>query len=162
MKREERFELVYIGKDGTERRCYPRSVAKKEENLRVCKEQGIKVISCKKLYPFNMMKNQHNFALIANIAYNTMWDMEHEERPWNTDEYNRLAETREKAERFFTMPLPIAWVPWEDYKEMKELAIAAECHRDAACARAHSATENDYSAAAPWKAPGMSARDFVR
>ena len=167
MKREERYELVYIGKDGVEKRCYPRSTAKKEENLRVCKEKGIKVISCKKLYPFNTMKNQHNFALIADICYNTMWDMEHEEKPWNRDEYERLQETRDKAEKYFTYDLPVAWVPWEEYKEMKELAVAAECHRDAACARARNYEYDDRDSDwrpgdAPWNAPGMSVSDFIR
>lgn len=163
MKREERFEMVYINGNGEEKRCYPRSVEKKEANIKFAKEHGLKVISCKKLYPFSMERNQHNFELIANICYNTMWDMEHEEKPWNSDEYERLQETREKAEKYFTYDLPIAWVPWEEYKEMKELAVAAECHRDEANARARAYRDSDWRPGdAPWEAPGMSVSDFIR
>ena len=38
MKHEERFDLAYIGKDGTEKHCYPRSREKRDENLRFCEE----------------------------------------------------------------------------------------------------------------------------
>ena len=163
MKREERFELIYIGKDGAEKRCYPRSNTKKEENIRICEENGLKVVSCRKLYPFSTMRNQHNFELIANICSNTLYDMDMGVIPMNEAEFDRLQKTRDQAEKYFTYDLPIAWVPWEEYKEMKELATAAICHRDEANARAQSYRDSNWRPGdAPWKAPGMSARDFVR
>ena len=165
MKREERYALTYINGKGETKVCYPRSTETKDVNLRICKEHGYKVVSCKKLYPFNTYRNQHNFELIANICYNTMWDMNNGEIPYNEAEYDRLYETRTKAEKYFCYDLPVAWVPWEEYKEMKELAAAAVCHRDAACARAreHDYRDSDWRPGdAPWDAPGMSARDFVR
>lgn len=136
MKREERFELVYINAKGEKKTCYPRSKEKRDENLRICKENNIEVVSCKKLYPFNTNRNQHNFMLIYNICRNTMSDMQLGDIPWDDDEYERLYARSEKAGEFFCKELPIAWVPWEEYCEMREMAAAAECHRDAACARA--------------------------
>lgn len=165
MKREERYALTYISaKTGTEKVCYPRSKAKRDEQLAICKANGIKVVSCKKLYPFSTNRNQHNFALIANICFNTMYDMQHGEIKWDDAEYDRLAKTREKAEEYFCYELPVAWVPWETYCDMKEIAAAAICHRDAACALAREEDPRDSDwrpGDAPWDAPGMSARDFI-
>ena len=165
MKRETRFEIIYA-KDGVEKHCYPRSIEKKEENLRVIHERVYKLLACKKLYPFSTMRNQHNFELIANITYNTMWDMRNGEAEWNAAEYDRLQEIHDKAVEFECMDLPVAWVPWETYCEMKEMAAGAICHRDAACALAREEADRRDSewrpGDAPWKAPGMSARDFIR
>lgn len=165
MKHEERFDLAYIGKDGTEKHCYPRSREKRDENLRFCEEHGVKVLSCKKLYPFSTMRNQHNFMLIYNICFNTMTDMQDGEIEFDEAEYERLEATRDKAGEFFCMELPIAWVPWETLCEMREMAAAAEWHRDAANARAREerdARDSDWRPGdAPWNAPGMSARDFI-
>lgn len=137
MKKEQKWELRYISKkDGKEYNCYSNSEEKKNEQLRICKERGIKVIHCKKLYPFSTMKNQHNFELINNICHNTMYDMEAGEIEWNKAEYDRLADLQEKAERFFLLPLPVAWLPWEDWKDAKELASMAVIHRQNACIEA--------------------------
>lgn len=132
--REERWELRYISqKDGKEKNCYPRSKEKKDEQLHICKDRGIRVIHCKKLYPFSTIKNQHNFELVNNICYNTMWDMNHGEIDYNAAEYDRLEAMREKAERFFCLPLPVAWLPYEDWKDANELANMAIMHRQDAC-----------------------------
>ena len=170
-QREDRYELRYISlKDGTEKRCYPRSKAKRDEQLAICKERGITVVSCKKLYPFSTMKNQHNFELIYNICFNQMGDMEMGDIEWNSEEYDRLAARRDKAGEFRCMELPVVWVPWETFQEMREMAAAAECHRDAACALAEAEREarreadrsSDWRPGdAPWNAPGMSVSDFI-
>ena len=132
--REEKWELRYISKkDGKEKNCYPRSKANKDEQLRICKEHGSRVIHCKKLYLFSTIKNQHNFELINNICYNTMWDMDHNEIEYNEAEYDRLEAMKEKAERFFCLPLPVAWLPYEDWKDANELANMAIMHRQDAC-----------------------------
>lgn len=163
MKREERFEMVYINGNGEEKRCYPRSVEKKEANIKFAKEHGLKVVSCKKLYPFSMERNQHNFELISNICSNTMYDMDMGVIPMDEAEFDRLAALREKADKYFCYDLPIAWVPWDELKEMKELAAAAICHRDAANAMARSYRDSDWRPGdAPWDAPGMSVSDFIR
>ena len=137
MKKETRYELRYISKkDGTEKSCYPRSEAKKNEQLALCREHGVRVIFCKKLYPFNTEKNQHNFMLIANICSNRMHDMNMGEIEYNAAEYDRLEALKEKADRLFCAELPIAWLPWEEWTAAKELSTMAITHRQEACVAA--------------------------
>ena len=134
--KETHYELRYISKSGEEKVCYPRSEEKKNANLALCREKGIRVISCKKLYPFSMEKNQHNFELIRNICYNRMSDMDSGEVPYDAEEYARLSELNEKANEYWCLPLPIAWLPWETYRDAKELAQMAILHRQNACIEA--------------------------
>ena len=134
--KEERWEMVYEGRDGTIKRCYPRTKDKVKENKEKLSELGLKLVSCTKLYPFNTYKNQHNFMLIDNICYNRMHDMEDGEAEYDQEEYDRLYELQQKAERFFLMPLPIALVSWDDWKEMKEMSENAIIHRQNACIEA--------------------------
>lgn len=135
-KREQRYELRYVSRiDGTEKVCYPRSEEKKEEQIAICKQKGITVLSCKKIYPFSTEKNQHNFELIHNICMNAMHDMEVGETEFDDDEYSRLEELKNKAEKYFLLPLPIAWIPWEELREANELANLAILHRQEACIR---------------------------
>lgn len=132
--REERYELRYISRfTGTEKICYPRSTEKKNEQLAICREKGIRVISCKKLYPFSTERNQHNFELIRNICFCARYDMDMADGPVDEAEYSRLLELEEKAERFFCLPLPVAWIPWEDWRDANELATMAIIHRQEAC-----------------------------
>lgn len=134
MIREQRWELRYVSiKDGKEKNCYPRSEEKKNEQLAICREKGIKIIHCKKLYPFSTMKNQHNFDLIHSICFCAMHDMLHGEAEWNEAEYDRLEAMDEKAQKFFGLPLPVAWLPYEDWRDAKELANMAIMHRQDAC-----------------------------
>ena len=168
MKREDHFEIVYINDRGETCYCYPRSIEQRDRNVEYLNRRNMKIVRITKLYPFNTYKNQHNFDLINNICANTMYDMESGEIEWDDAEFERLEKTRRKAQEFFAMPLPIAWVPWPTYKAMKEMSAAAVCHRDEANARAQArryADERDSDwrpGDAPWKAPGMSASDFVR
>lgn len=134
--KETRYELRYVSKSGQEKVCYPRSEEKKNSNLALCKENGIRVISCKKLYPFSMEKNQHNFELIRNICLNAMFDMDSGEVPYDKAEYDRLSALSEQAERLWCLPLPIAWIPYETLREAKELAHMAILHRQNACIEA--------------------------
>ena len=170
MKREEVYQFTYINSMGKEKTEQVKSKKRLEDCLQLCKELGYKVINSNKLYPFSTMKNQHNFFLIYNIAFNAMNDMEDGTTPWDADEYNKLIATRYKAGEYMTMPLPVVWVPWNTYKEMKEMAVAAICHRDAANARARAHQEEEEADGrdsdwrpgdAPWNAPGMSASDFI-
>ena len=133
-KREERYALTYVSKkDGSTKVCYPRSAEKKDEQLAICKANGIKVVSCKKLYPFSTEKNQHNFMLIANICFNRIHDMENGDIPYDEAEIERLEAQKEKADRFFCLDLPVAWLPYEEWKEAKEMATMAVIHRQEAC-----------------------------
>ena len=100
MRNEQRYALTYKLADGTVKTCYPRTEQKKNENLELCKSRNITVVSCKKLYPFSTVKNQHNFELINNICYNTMYDMATGNIEMNEAEYERLSAMKEKAERF--------------------------------------------------------------
>lgn len=134
--KEQRWELRYVSlMNGEEKCCYPRSEEKKNEQIALCKEKGITVISCKKLYPFSTEKNQHNFELIHNICMNRINDMYIGEAEWDDDEIKRLEELKEKSEEFFCLPLPIAWLPWEKHCEARELANMAIMHRQDACIR---------------------------
>ena len=131
--REQRFALTYKMPNGTVKTCYPRTEAKKAENLALCEKYGYKVVSCKKLYPFSTMKNQHNFELIRNICYNTMYDMNTGEIEMNEAEYDRLEAMMQQAEKFFCLELPVAWLPYEELRLAKELANLAIMHRQDAC-----------------------------
>ena len=141
-KRVEKWGIWYSvpTADGNWADKYIRVTSKErlEHNLGRIKELGYRLDKYRKLYPFNMEKNQHHFELIHNIVMNELYDIWHGEKKVSNEEYERLEETKEKAERFFCAELPIAWVPWEDYKEMKEFSVAAEIHRDEANARARS------------------------
>lgn len=134
-KKEQRWELEYVSlKDGSVKHCYPRSEEKKNEQLAFCKEKGIKVNHCKKLYPFNMEKNQHNFDLIHNICLNRIHDICcMGEKEQYDGELERLEEMAELTEKLFCLPLPIAWIPWEVWKDAKEVSQMAIIHRQNAC-----------------------------
>lgn len=139
MKREQVWEMRYIvTKDGeqVERVCHPRSEEQRDSNMRKAKELGYKVVSCKKLYPFSTQKNQHNFALVGNICSNRMYDIAMGEQEQYEREYEKLEGMKEKADKFFCYPLPVAWVTWEDLCEMKELSSMAILHRQESCIRA--------------------------
>lgn len=112
------------------------SKEKLNHNLDLIKKYGYRLDKYRKLYPFNMEKNQHNFELIHNIAMNELYDIWNGLKKVSDEEYARLEEAKEKSEKFFCAELPIAWIPWDEYEQMKEMATAAEIHRDAANARA--------------------------
>ena len=133
-KKEDRYEMRYVMPEtGESKTCYPRTKEQRDRNKAYCKEKGIKILSCKKLYPFNTYKNQHNFELIRNICYNIRHDMDFGDIPMDEEEYERLSELEEKADRFFLLPLPVAWIPWEEHEEAQELATMAVLHRQNAC-----------------------------
>lgn len=140
MKKEQRWEMRYevptANGNWSEKVCYPRSEEQRDSNKQKAKELGYRIISCKKLYPFSTNKNQHNFELISNICYNRMYDIMMGEQEEYEGEFEKLEDMKEKAEKFFCYPLPVAWVTWEDYREMKELSAAAILHRQEACIRA--------------------------
>lgn len=135
MKREQRWELRYVAK-GEDRVCYPRSEEKKNENLAKCKQYGYEVVSCKKLYPFNTYKNQHNFELIHNIVMIELYDIWSGDKSVSNAEYDRLQSLRERTEKYFGARLPVAWVPWDVWKDMKEISENAIIHRQNACIEA--------------------------
>ena len=133
MTKEQRFEFTYKLTNGTVKKCYPKSEEQKARNIEICAAKGYKVVSIKKLYPFSTIKNQHNFELISNICFNTMHDMESGEISFDSAEYDRLSDLKEKAERFFELPLPVAWLPYEVWRDANELANMAILHRQEAC-----------------------------
>lgn len=136
MFREQKWELVYGVKteSGEDiRSCRINGEDRKARNLEICKERGYRVVSCKKLYPFSTERNQHNFMLISNICSNRMHDMLMGDLEYNEVEFSRLAELKDKADEFFCLPLPVAWMTWEKHEEAKELAMMAINHRMNVC-----------------------------
>jgi hypothetical protein len=136
-KKEDRWEFHYQApaEDGgwTDKYCYPRSKEKVTANREACRAKGYKVISVKKLYPFNTYANQHNFELIHNIAMNELYDIDRGDKKASDEEIERLEYLRDKSEQFFCLPLPVAWLPWETWSEAKEFAQNAIIHRQNAC-----------------------------
>ena len=132
-KKEEHFRMELEYPDGKTKYIYPIGREKVNSNKEYCKKHDIKVLSCKKLYPFNMWNNQHNFELIYNICWNRLWDMDNGEAPYDKEEYNRLWKMKERAGYFETMGCGVVWLPYEEWKEAKEMASNAVIHRQEAC-----------------------------
>jgi hypothetical protein len=121
---EQRYKIDYEV-DGKIKSCYPRSEADKDKSLEICKEKGYKVIKVTKLYPFSTKKNQHNFMLVKNRCHNIMYDMDLNIVPYNRREYNRLFDLAQKADKFFGLELPVAWLDYDTLKEAKRVAQMA-------------------------------------
>lgn len=141
MEKEQRWEQRYAvptaGGNWSEKVVYPKSEAQRDANKKKCNELGYRYISCKKLYPFSAEKNQHNFELISNICSNRIHDICCFGEPEEYEgELGRLQEMKEKAQKYFCYSLPVAWVTWEEHREMKELSSMAILHRQEACVRA--------------------------
>ena len=132
-KKENRYRMKVEFQNGTVKTYYPKSVEQKDKNIRTCKEKGYKILECVKLYPFNTYANQHNFELIYNICFNTIADMEDGEMPWDDELLDVLEKRRERAGEFRSLPLPVAWLPYKDWAEAKEMATAAILHRQDVC-----------------------------
>lgn len=109
---------------------------KLKKNKDICRDAGFEIVSITKLYPFSTMKNQHNFDLIHSICFNHMCDMESGEIEWDDKTYEALEEMRQDAEEFFTLPLPVAWLPYDKWSRATELARIAVMHRDQRCIEA--------------------------
>lgn len=130
--KELRYKIDYEV-NGEIKSCYPKSEESKNKNLEICKERGYKVIKTTKLYPFSTNKNQHNFMLVKNRCYNTMYDMDMGNIPYNKTEYNKLYELAEKADKFFGLELPVAWLDWQTIREAKKIAQIAVNYRTETC-----------------------------
>lgn len=129
--KEDKWEFKYE-QDGRTRYCYPTSKEMIERNRERCKENGWTVVSVKKVYPFSTERNQHNFELIRNVCFNRMHDMDMGDIPYDEQAYDRMADLRERAEQYMGLPLPVAWLPYEQLKEAKEIVAMAHEHRYAA------------------------------
>ena len=123
-KREQRFRVEYE-KNGEKRVYIAKSEEYKNKAMETCERKGWKILKITKLYPFSTNKNQHNFELVKNRCFNIMHDMEVGNIPYNKEEYNRLAEIREKASDYFSLELPVAWLDWNTLKEVKEISQLA-------------------------------------
>ena len=135
-KRENRYEFIYEFTKNGERitkTIYPKSKEKMNECKEKCKTYGYKVISVKKLYPFNTYANQHNFSLINDIVFCELHDIDMGDKKVSKEEYDRLESLKERSEKYFLKELPVAWVTWEEWKDMKEIAEMAIIHRQNAC-----------------------------
>ena len=132
MEKQQKWQFKYE-KNGEVKYCYPQSKEQIEKNREVCKKNGYKVISVKKLYPFSTEKNQHNFDLIHNLAMIELYDIWDGSKKVSDEEYDRLEKMKERSEYFFCLPLPIAWLTWDEWEEANEMAMSAIVHRQEAC-----------------------------
>lgn len=128
-----RYALTSANGQRIEKVCYPKSKEQIEKNKAACVRAGYEFISCKKLYQYNTYRDQHNFELIYNVCYNQMTDMEDGEIPYDNDKYIELEARRDRAAFFRELPLPTAWLTWDEWNEAKEMAAAAREHRANAC-----------------------------
>ena len=133
MKYQNKWRFEYETKSGEKKVCYPQSKEKVEENKRVCRENGLRVISVKKLYLFNTEKNQHNFELIHNLAMIELYDIWNGVKSVSDEEYERFEQLKERSERFFSLNLPMAYLTWEEWQEANEMAMMAVLHRQETC-----------------------------
>ena len=137
MKKENLWEFKYgvptAGGYESIKTLIVRSKEKIADLKQQCQELGYRIVSCKKLYPFSTNKNQHNFDLIQSICYCRMHELMNGEPEAYKGEFEKLEWAYRKAQEFFCLPLPVAWITWEDYKDAKELANMAILHRQDAC-----------------------------
>jgi len=98
---------------------------------------AIKIINGVKCYPaFNTEAHAHDFEYQRNHALNTMWDMDHDEIPYDGKAYAELEQTVEKAEAILArLSWPLTYLPWDLYKHAKDTIAWAGCARDAAMRR---------------------------
>lgn len=126
--KEDKWEFKYeVG--GQTKFCYPRDKEQIEYCRRKCAELGGEVLSVKKVYPFSTEKNQHNFELIRNVCSNRMHDMDMGDIPYDEEAYDKMDDLKERAEQYMGLPLPVAWLPYEQLKEAKEIVAMAHEHR---------------------------------
>lgn len=129
---EQRYRIDYKV-NGEIKSCYPKNEESKNKNLELCKKLNYKVINIVKLYPFSTSKNQHNFMLVKNRCYNKMYDMDTNVIPYDSNEYNKLYELAEKADRLFSLELPVAWLDGNTLKEAKRISKMAIDYRIDTC-----------------------------
>lgn len=131
--KEQRWGVRYTLKSAmgadVEKAVMVRSKEKMDDIVARCKEAGYRVVEAGKLYPFSMAKNQHNFLLISNICFSRMHDMEIGAVPEDNEEYKRLQDLRHRAQKYMSYIDPVAWVTWNEYKDMKELSTMAVLKR---------------------------------
>ena len=132
----EHFRITYRKPDGEETYRHVTGKDKRDEVKQMLKDKGNTIISCKKLYPFSTNKNQHNFELIRNVCMNRIYDIDAGEPMTDEHELERLYAIKEKADKYWGLELPVAWLPWEELQEAKELCVGAIEHRANACIEA--------------------------
>ena len=98
---------------------------------------AIKIIGGVKHYPaFNTEAHAHDFEYVRNHAQNTMWDMDHDEIPYDSKAYAELERTVEQAEAVLSrLSWPLTYLPYDLYRFAKETIGWAACARDAATQR---------------------------
>lgn len=104
-----------------------------ESHKKYYSAHGFKFLSVTKLYPFSTQKNQHNFELIFNVCSNQLHDNRMGEVKLSEEEVKELCSLRKKADEFRSLALPVAWLPWETWKQAKEVSEMARAHRINAC-----------------------------
>ena len=121
---EQKFEIKYETSEGV-KTIRVKNEEAKVRYLEILNDKGYKVIKTTKLYPFSTNKNQHNFMLVKNRCYNLMYDMDMGNIKYNEKEYNMMTELAAKADKFFSLELPVAWLDWNSIREANKIARMA-------------------------------------
>lgn len=135
-RKVEHFRITYQKPDSEIEYRHVIGKDKRDERKAQLKEKGYKIVSCRKLYPFSSEKNQHNFELIRNVCMNRIYDIDAGEPMTDEHELERLYDIKEKADKYWRLELPVAWLPWEEIQEARELCAGAIEHRANACIEA--------------------------
>ena len=129
---EQRYKIEYTY-NGINKTVIAKTTEEKERIHNICKKDGYNLNKTTKLYPFSTNKNQHNFMLVMNRCNNKMYDMDMGYIPYNKKEYDRLYELAQKAEKYYCLELPIAWVDGRTYGEANRIAHTAIEYRVNTC-----------------------------
>ena len=131
------YKLTYMRDEEAYTKYIPKMISK--DRAKLMEDHGASEIRCVKCYPINMMEHQHDFEHISTLCRNEISDMEDGIAQWSSYRYEFLKKMAEKAEYFFGffgMDGYLAWFPYEEWKEAKEMISASEIHRDMASAMA--------------------------
>lgn len=119
MRKQEMYRITYRAKDGAVKTGNTDNKAVALERL------GDRVISITKLYPFSTEKNQHNFELIKNKAFNLMCDIQSGEADGTYEDIERLESLIDECSQYMCLSLPVAWVDGKTLARCKEISRRA-------------------------------------
>lgn len=78
-----------------------------------------------RIYPFSTCRNQRYFSDISVMCMMRMREMDGGKVPFDADEYARLKALRERANYFYGLELPTAWLTGPECGEAKGLVEMA-------------------------------------
>ena len=125
---ENRYELRYISnKDGKEKRFVCLGDKKKDESVKKCKDNGVKVVSVKKLYPVSERIEFGLESMYEHARY--MMECEYADGNITDEEYDFWESIAEECGNL----MHSGWLPGKEYGRAKELTIEREWIRYNRC-----------------------------